>query len=631
MSRYEHALLGAILVDGSLYEQAAELQVNDFSLDSYRRIFRRMGDLAGIGQPIDLITVTAELERHRELERIGGEAMVAGLIDGVPDCPNVAHYVKEIRLGLDRKRAAKLTDQAQRLLDDPSVPTAALAEVANHLSQVAVGAGPVPPRFSEEALALRFSRIHATDLRYVARWGRWMHWNGTKWVEDETLHVFDLARSICRTASTECGDSKEALAVRLASKVTSAAVERLAAADRRHAATVSQWDLDAWLLNTPSGTLDLRTGKIHEHRSTDYLTKTTAVGPGGDCALWLQFLGRITGGDPELQAFLQRLSGYALTGCTSEHALFFLYGTGANGKSVFLSTLSELLGDYAKVAPASSFVASATEQHPTDLAGLRGARFVTASETESGSRWAESKVKSLTGGDKISARFMRCDFFEFVPEFKLVIAGNHKPSLSSVDEAIRRRLHLVPCTVTIPPAERNPRLRERLRAELPGILSWAIQGCLAWQQQGLDPPAAVRNATDDYLAAEDSIGRWLEDCCNADPTCWTTGAALFSNYEAWTRQNGERATSRKGLTQALEGRGFVQARTRTARGFAGIGLRADVTHVTDLRVMPVPHAWTANSEGSVTSVTDNSSTEVKHSEDLPKPLPRTLPQEDGEN
>jgi putative DNA primase/helicase len=148
--------------------------------------------------------------------------------------------------------------------------------------------------------------------------------------------------------------------------------------------------------------------------------------------------------------------GYCLTGSTREHALFFLYGTGANGKSVFLSTISELLGDYAKTAPASSFMASATQQHPTDLAGLRGSRFVTAIETEEEARWAESKIKSLTGGDKIAARFMRCDFFEFRPEFKLVIAGNHKPSLQSVDEAMRRRLNLVPFTVTIPEAERDP-------------------------------------------------------------------------------------------------------------------------------------------------------------------------------
>ncbi len=275
---------------------------------------------------------------------------------------------------------------------------------------------------------------------------------------------------------------------------------------------------------------------------------------------------------------MQRVIGYCLTGSTREHALFFLYGTGANGKSVFLSLISVLLGDYAKAASTSSFTASATEQHPTDLAGLRGARFVTAIETEDGARWAESKIKSLTGGDKISARFMRCDFFEFFPEFKLVIAGNHKPGLRSVDEAIRRRLHLIPFTVTIPQNERDPMLGEKLRAELPGILAWAIEGCLAWQREGLNPPLLVREATADYLAAEDAIGQWLEDRCITGGALWTTGAALFSDYQAWSERAGERAMSQKRLTQALESRGFVQSRTRTARGFQGIELRVGVTH-----------------------------------------------------
>jgi putative DNA primase/helicase len=586
----ERSVLGAVLIDSRLYKQAAELRPDDFSLDSNRRIFARMIDLDGAGRPIDILTLQEELGGHGELDAIGGATYLASLIDGVPDRPSIQHYVRMVRTCADRRRAAKLVVKAQRLADDPSVPTTALAEIGNDLTELVASIESLPPRFSEEALALRFSRRYAEELRYVSRWGHWMRWDGMRWVEDDTLHVFDLARGICRGASAECSDSEKAIATRLASKATSAAVERLAAADRRHAATVSQWDSDPWLLNTPTGTLDLRTGKLHEHLRADLITKITAAGPGGDCPLWLQFLHRVTVGDSEFQSFLQRMCGYALTGCTREHALFFLYGTGANGKSVFLSTLSGLLADYAKTAPASSFTASTTEQHPTDLAGLRGARFVTAIETEDGAKWAEAKIKSLTGGDKIAARFMRCDFFEFTPAFKLVIAGNHKPGLRSVDEAIRRRLHLVPFTVTIPQDERDPRLGEKLRAEFPGIMAWAIQGCLAWQQDGLNPPAIVRKATANYLAAEDAIGRWLEDRCITDGASWTAGAALFSDYQTWGEQTGERGTSQKRLTQALEGRGFVQERTRLARGFAGIGLRSDVTQVTGCPVITVTRA-----------------------------------------
>ena len=586
----ERTVLGAVLLDNLLYKQAAELRSNDFSLDSHRRIFARMVDLAESSRPINLITLIDELERHKELEAVGGQAYISGLVDGVPDRPSIEHHVQMVRTAADRRRAAKLLESAQRLAEDPSVPTAALAEIGNDLTDLASGVESLPPRFSEEALALRFSRRYAGDLRHVSRWGHWMRWDGTRWVEDDTLHVFDLARGICRAASSECGDAERASAIKLASKATSAAVERLAAADRRHAATTSQWDADPWLLNTPGGTVDLRTGEIKQHRRDDYITKITASGPGGDCPQWLRFLDRVTGSDLGLQSFLQRIIGYALTGSTREHALFFLYGTGANGKSVFLSTISRLLGDYAKTASASSFTASTTEQHPTDLAGLRGARFVTAIETEDGARWAESKIKSLTGGDKIAARFMRCDFFEFIPEFKLVIAGNHKPGLRSVDEAIRRRLHLVPFTVTIPQDERDPRLGEKFREELPGILAWAIEGSLAWQREGLNPPVLVLEATADYLAAEDAIGRWLEDRCITGGTSWTTGAALFSDYQAWSELAGERAMSQKRFTQALESRSFVQTRTRAARGFQGLELRVDVTHVTDSPVIPVTHA-----------------------------------------
>ena len=199
----------------------------------------------------------------------------------------------------------------------------------------------------------------------------------------------------------------------LASAKTVAAVERLAKADRRLAATIAQWDADQWLLNTPGGAVDLRTGKMRPAQIYDYATKITAVGPGGDCPTWRLFLRRITGNDDELIAFLRRMCGYALTGVTSEHALFFLYGTGANGKSVFINTVAGIIADYHKTAPIETFVASNSERHPTDLAGLRGARLVTATETEEGKPWAEAKIKTLTGGDKISARFMKQDFFEF--------------------------------------------------------------------------------------------------------------------------------------------------------------------------------------------------------------------------
>jgi len=431
-----------------------------------------------------------------------------------------------------------------------------------------------PDEISEDALAARFTQRHADDLRYVAAWGRWLQWDSTRWVQDATLHVFDRAREICRAASAECA-VKPTIAARVASAATVAAIERLARADRRHAAVVDQWDSDAWLLNTPRGIVDLRTGDIEVHRRDAYCTKMTAASPGGTCPLWNAFLDRVTDGDRELQAFLSRMVGYGLTADTREHALFFLYGTGANGKSVFLSTVAGILNDYAKSAAIETFIASPSEHHPTDLAGLQGARLVTATETEDGRRWAESKIKTLTGGDRIAARFMRQDFFEFTPVFKLVIAGNHKPGLRSVDEAIRRRLHLVPFTVTIPPAERDLSLSHKLRAEWGGILGWALGGCLEWQARGLNPPASVRDATEAYMAAEDGLAQWLDARCVQVPNAVGTAARLFADWKTWAESAGEYVGSQKRFSQTLEERGFKRTRVSgVGRGFQGIGLRA---------------------------------------------------------
>src|SRR5215471_5122056 len=213
-------------------------------------------------------------------------------------------------------------------------------------------------------------------------------------------------------------------------------------------------------------TVNLTTGQYYDARKEDYITKSTTAPPENiPTSLWDSFLAKVTGGDDELQRYLQRMAGYCLTGSIKEHAMFFLYGTGANGKGVFINTLTAIFGDYARVAPVDMFTVTHGERHPTDLAMLHGARLVAAQETEEGRSWAESKIKSLTGGDPITARFMRQDFFTYSPQFKLVIAGNHKPRFGNVDEAIRRRVQLIPFTVTIPPEQRDKDLADKLRDE----------------------------------------------------------------------------------------------------------------------------------------------------------------------
>jgi putative DNA primase/helicase len=431
---------------------------------------------------------------------------------------------------------------------------------------------------AEDSIALAFADRHAHELRYVHMWGRWLRCAKGRWAFDDTLHVFDLARDVCR--ETALAHDKPANAV--ASAKTVAAVERLAKADRRLAATVKQWDADPWVLNTPGGVIDLRNAEVNPHQPEDYLTKITAVEADPNCPtpLWTAFLQRVTDKDAELIGFLQRMAGYSLTGSVEEHALFFHHGVGANGKSTFFNVLTGIMGDYHRAAPIETFVASHNERHPTDLAGLQGARLVSAIETEEGRRWDEAKLKALTGGEVIEARFMRQDFFKYMPQFKLLIAGNHRPTLRTVDEAIRRRMHLVPWNVVIPAHERDKKLGAKLRKEWPGILAWMVQGCIRWQRNGLAPRAIVAEATEAYLEGEDAFAAWIEEYCALGTNAWERMQTLFAGWKAYCDKTGEYVGTIRRFSQTLELRGttygIVPQRDRDkGRGFRGIRLIGD--------------------------------------------------------
>ena len=250
----------------------------------------------------------------------------------------------------------------------------------------------------------------------------------------------------------------------IASAKTRAAVISLAGEAEQLVASIEQWDADPWLLNTPDGVVDLRNGKLRAHQITDYMTKQTAVSPGGDCPLWLKFLDEITAGNVELQSYLQRVSGYCLTGITHEQELFFNYGEGNNGKGVFTGAIAGILDDYHQSTPIETFTVAKSERHPTELAGLVGARFVTANETEEGRRWSESRVKQLTGEDPVDARFMRQDFFTYKPQFKLMFSGNHMPALRTVNKAITRRFNRIPFLVTIADDKVDKQLAQQAEA-----------------------------------------------------------------------------------------------------------------------------------------------------------------------
>jgi putative DNA primase/helicase len=429
--------------------------------------------------------------------------------------------------------------------------------------------------FTEDALALRFSERHKDDLRYIAIKGVWLKWDGTRWYSEATHLAFDLARRSCRDDAQTFGNGKVPSQVYSAKVI--AAVERMAKADRRQATTVEQWDAEDFALNVELATFNLLTGDSYVPRPSDYITKKATC----RCApqetphpVWTAFLERIAP-DPELRAFLRRFIGYCLTGVTSEHKFVFAYGTGANGKGTFINTISAIFDDYATVADVGTFIASNTEHHPTDVAKLHGYRLVVAQETEKGRRWDETKIKTMTGGDRMTARFMRQDFFDFVPKFKLWIVGNHKPRLDNVDEAMRRRMLLVPFTVQIPPEERDTELPDKLKAEWPAILRWAIDGCLEWQRIGLAPPKIVTDATDEYFEDQDTTRQWLEDCTtDAGPFAFTPTSQLFTSWREWCVARNLIPGNGNAFSDALVDRGYVRKRAHGGvRGFGRLVVR----------------------------------------------------------
>jgi putative DNA primase/helicase len=451
---------------------------------------------------------------------------------------------------------------------------------------------------SQDALASDLgARSWDRDARHVARWGKWLFWTGTHWKVDDRLDHLTRTRDYLRTRATELTGWAEGKAAALdtekegegskfcrwakdqarimRSKNTVAAVESLARSKSASIAGVDAFDANRLLLGTPGGTVDLRTGELRQAKQSDMITKLTACAPstpGSRPERWLALLHEIFDGDADLVAFMQRAAGYALTGQTTEHKLLFLYGTGRNGKSVFLNTLTHIWADYARRAAAETFLNTKGDKHATGLAGLQGARLVAGSELPVGKTWDESVIKDLTGGDRMTARFMRGDFFDFDPQLTLMIAGNSRPSFSGVDEAIRARLVLVPFLVTIPLEKRDSSLSEKLMVEGPQILRWAIDGALEWQKCGLDVPDSVIKASTEYMDEEDTLGQFLSDETVAASSAFVTTAKLHERFSQWAERQGINVWTQHTLRKELKTRGLEGHRRPHGRGFVGIKL-----------------------------------------------------------
>jgi P4 family phage/plasmid primase-like protien len=444
----------------------------------------------------------------------------------------------------------------------------------------------VPNSRSEKALAREVYKEHGHRIRYMAPARAWLVWDGSKWKRDATAEAEELAGfALDRIASelmTHGGSANEKRLNKAWTEVLGSAWKREAVlkflkTDQRIAITPEQLDADPWLLNTPLGIVNLKTGNLSPPDSALLCSRTTAVGPDFEvgCARWMSFLEEATGGDADVIVFLQRWFGYCLTGVTFEQKLVVNWGPGGNGKSVMANLMIYLLHEYARSAPSSTFARSHAERHPTDIAGLQGARLVVATETQGGSAWDEEKIKQLSGGDRVSARFMRGDFFDFNPQFKLLVLGNHKPEIRNVDAALRRRVLLVPFTMT--PKVVDPLLLETLKGEAPAILAWMIRGCLDWQQKGLAIPALVRDATEEYFSSEDAIGRWIQERCMESPEHTTATNDLFDSWREWAHHNNEYVGSLKRFAQAVAAKGFSRWKDPKSRrhGFSGLRILSD--------------------------------------------------------
>jgi len=423
---------------------------------------------------------------------------------------------------------------------------------------------------TEDSVARAFVDRYACELRYDHDRGSWYIWHMTRWREDETSAVFDKARGLCRAVRGE--------ARAMSSKRAIEGVEVMASRDPRVAMTTRGWNSDPWLLGTPSGYVNLRTGELSEADPSQNVSQLTSVGPAGSgtpTPHFATFLDEVTQGDPGLRRFLQQYFGYCLTGDTREQVLFFVHGPGGNGKSVLQNVVTEIMGDYAKTAAMETFSASRQQRHLTEIAMLRGARLVNLSETEKGQRWSQARLNQMTGGDYITANFMRRNHFTFRPVFKTFVVGNHKPHLASVNQAERRRFLIVPFLHK--PANPDKRLADKLRGEYPGILRWAIEGCLDWQENSLLVPDVVKEATKDYFDTEDFFGRWIDECCERGPGLKIKATPLFESFRSFAQDNGEDAGSMKSFANCLANAGFTKVKSGGSSVYLGIALKSVTT------------------------------------------------------
>lgn len=441
-----------------------------------------------------------------------------------------------------------------------------------------------PTSFTDLGNAERFVTYNRGNVRYHQESRTWMAWDGFRWETDAVTAIHRLVKETIRSIADEANgvaDENQQKAIlshakNSESKTRIDAMLSLAARELGIVVKGDALDADDLLLGVQNGVIDLRTCDFRPARPEDLITKASLAtyDPAATCPHWLAFLATIFAGDADMLAYLQRVVGYLLTGLTTERVFFLFYGDGANGKSTLIEVIRALLGDYALQALPETFMTSKWQRGVNnDIARMAGARFVSAAESEEGHRLAEGLVKSLTGGDTVTARFLFREYTEFRSRFKLVLTTNHRPEIRGTAPAIWDRLHLVPFPVSIPAEDRDQHLRQNLLDELSGILNWAIAGCLQWQKVGLRPPEAVSNATREYRDVEDLLDLWLDERTVPAPERRTQANQLYADFRTWLERQGEELITQRQFGERMVAKGIVRVKSNTYH-YLGIELRS---------------------------------------------------------
>lgn len=438
----------------------------------------------------------------------------------------------------------------------------------------------------------RFLEQHGKNVRYCSLWGSWLYWDGQRWQQDHKGIVREWAKLTIRSIVNETHDEpdgerrKEILKWQISSENGRRLDTMLDFARSAEGVAVTPDDLDQqpWLFNVANGTLDLRTMGLREARREDLLTKVAPVAylPEARAPNWMRFIKTAcslltaTGvvERPELEGYMKRLVGYMLTGDTSEKMLPIAHGPGDTGKTTFTEILLDMFGDdYSKTTLESTIAVkrNGSDAIPNDVAALRGARLVVVSETSEGMRLNEGRIKAMTGRNRVTARFLHQEFFSFVPEFKLLIETNHRPQITGTDTAIWNRVKPLPFVNVVPKEQRDERLPDKLRAELPGILNWALEGCAEWQRDGLGEPEAVREANSEYRDQSDRLKEFIDERCdNGNPDARTKGTEVYRAYQSFCNQRGYHPLNNQRFAEAMKERGFAVSTIKGYNHWQGV-------------------------------------------------------------